>query len=113
MIAAKIEIKTNRIPGLLPELNQRVAEICEGAAFACEALAKSIAPIDTGFLRSSIQAQAENKTSWIVAVGAEYGINVEMGTTRQAAQPYMTPAAENVRPQFLGQMQRVAEEVAR
>ena len=33
----------------------------------------------------------------IVAVGAEYGVWVEYGTARQAAQPYLEPAIEAVR----------------
>jgi len=113
VITGKIEIKFNHLPALTPDVQRRVAEIVESAAFACEGLAKSIAPIDTGFLRSSIQAQPERPLSWVVAVGAEYSISVEFGTSRQAAQPYLTPASENVRPTFLGQMQRVVEEAAR
>lgn len=113
MITPTIEVKFNHLPAMTPVIHWRAAEVVEGAAFACEALAKSIAPIDTGFLRSSIQAQPETPLSWIVAVGADYGKEVEFGTSRQAAQPYMTPASENVRPTFLGQMQRIVEEAAR
>ncbi len=36
--------------------------------------------------------------SAIVAVGAEYGVYVEYGTVNQAAQPYLEPAVEGVRP---------------
>lgn len=36
----------------------------------------------------------------IVADGVEYGLNVEMGTTRMSAQPFMVPAVEAVRPGF-------------
>lgn len=35
-----------------------------------------------------------------VAVGASYGIYVEMGTTRMPARPYFYPAVEAVRPGF-------------
>jgi HK97 gp10 family phage protein len=34
----------------------------------------------------------------IVAVGAHYGIYVELGTDRMGAQPYLLPAVEAVRP---------------
>lgn len=113
MITPTIEIKFNNLPRLTPELDRRVADIVAGAAFACEGLAKSIAPIDTGALRSSIQASPESEKSWVIAVGVEYGKSVEFGTSRQAAQPYLTPASENVRSMFLGQMQSVVEEAAR
>ena len=112
MISARVEVKFNHIPNLVPALDRRVAEICEGAAFACEGLAKAFAPIDTGFLRSSIQASPESRHSWVVGVGADYGIHQEFGTSNMAAHPFMTPAAENVRPTFLGQMQNVVNEVA-
>lgn len=113
MINATIEIKINKLPGMAISLNRRVAEICESAAFACEAQAKVNAPVDTGFLRNSIQASPENPQSWIVAVGADYGIHLEFGTGKQPAQPYLTPASESVRPVFLGQMQNAPNEVAR
>lgn len=93
---------------------------------ACEDIqngAQRRAPVDTGFLRSSIytvtskgstygqglkgdrQQQpeipaAENDTTGYVAVGAEYGIYVEFGASGRPAQPYMVPAAEAVRPSF-------------
>lgn len=35
-------------------------------------------------------------TRYIVAVGAEYGAYVEFGTSSNAAQPYLFPAAETV-----------------
>jgi hypothetical protein len=33
---------------------------------------------------------------WIVVVGAEYGVYVELGTSNMAAQPYLFPAAKEV-----------------
>lgn len=36
----------------------------------------------------------------IVAVGAEYGIHVEYGTDRAAAQPYLSPAVDKARPDW-------------
>lgn len=113
MISATIEVKFNNLPKLTPALNRRVEQIVEGAAFACEGQAKAFAPVDTGTLRNSIQAEPESPKSWIVAPHTDYAIHVEYGTSRQAAKPYMTPATENVRPIFLGQMQAVVEESAR
>jgi len=43
----------------------------------------------------------------IVAVGAEYGLYVEMGTSRTPAQPYLGPAAEGQREAFTEAMKRV------
>jgi len=52
------------------------------------------------------EASVDDLTA-IVAVGAEYGIYVEMGTSRQAAQPYLGPAAEGQRQAFEQAMQKV------
>ncbi|MBF6592648.1 MAG: hypothetical protein IVW57_19230, partial [Ktedonobacterales bacterium] len=80
---------------------------------------------DTGFMKSSIYTvtsqgssygaklhnqgnrellpQAQRKTglgvaSALVAVGAAYGQDVEFGTSKMAAKPFLIPAAEAVRP---------------
>ena len=55
-------------------------------------------------------------TAAYVAVGANYGIYVELGTTRRAAKPYFYPAVEAVRPSFdaaMSAIQAKLEEAAR
>lgn len=49
----------------------------------------------------------------IVAVGVEYGIDVERGTVRQAPQPYLTPAVEEVRPLFKNAVASAVREAMR
>ncbi|GIK73808.1 MAG: hypothetical protein BroJett021_27960 [Chloroflexota bacterium] len=67
------------------------------AAFLVERAAKVKAPVDTGFLRNSIQTVSVTDREAVVAVGAEYGIYQEMGTRFMRAQPFMRPALENNR----------------
>lgn len=43
-------------------------------------------------------------TEAIVAVAANYGIYVEFGTVHMSAIPYLTPAAELVRPQLMASL---------
>lgn len=74
------------------------------AAHDIEARAKNAAPVDTGFLKSSIRADQEGPFTWRVDVQAEYGGYVEFGTSRMAARPYFTPAVEFVRPSFIQAM---------
>jgi HK97 gp10 family phage protein len=62
------------------------------AAHDCEAMAKANAPVDTGFLRNSIQAVKISNGIWQVNVGAAYGFFVEFGTRRSGAQPFLYPA---------------------
>lgn len=53
--------------------------------------ARSLAPVDTGRLRSSIQA---SKGDGYVEIGTnvEYAVFVEFGTRFQPAQPFLRPA---------------------
>lgn len=89
-----------------------IAEIVEAAARQCEAWAKALAPVDTGFLRNSIQVGSESYLVWFVKVGAEYAIFVEFGTVTMPAHPYFVPAIEQVRPRYIGQMQEVVTKAA-
>ena len=78
-----------------------------GAAIATEA--KRNAPVDTGRLRASIVAGNAEPSEYGVSVevkagGAnevddvlvDYAPHVEYGTSRMAAQPFLTPAAYSV-----------------
>lgn len=118
MLTATIEVKFNRLPPMPADLRKRVDEIIEGAAFAVEAQAKAVVPVDTGALKNSIQAAPEDDAggrsgTWIVSTGeTTYAAEVEFGSNGRAARPYFTPAVELVRPRFLGQMQSVVEEIA-
>lgn len=79
----------------------KVAAAVEKAALDIEAHAKANAPVDTGFLRSAIKAEPTgNPLRWLITSYAFYSVFQEYGTSRMAAQPYMTPAAELVRPQL-------------
>lgn len=70
--------------------------IAKGAA-DLEAAAKQRAPVDTGFLRSSITRDIQGLTATIGPT-ANYGVYVEMGTSRMRPQPYMAPALADVVP---------------
>ena len=124
-----LESLFNYLP-LVPERVQEAAvEAVKKAAFDIAALAIDGPPRDTGFLKGSIYVEVhsgENKypysaieeptkpdaeilpeieapsssTVAYVAVGANYGIYVEFGTRNMPAQPYLTPAAEIVKPEL-------------
>lgn len=96
--------------GMMNVARQAVAK----AALDIQAQAQSRAAVDTGFLRSSIQARqvGGNATSgsitWRVTVTAEYGVYVEYGTRFMDAQPFFFPAIEEVAPTFLEAMRRIS-----
>jgi len=56
-------------------------------------LAKQLAPVRTGHLRSSIYAKI---SEWVTEIGAEatYALFVELGTRYMQARPYLYPAIQ-------------------
>jgi HK97 gp10 family phage protein len=85
----------NRIPALIAavEANARAAVKAHADKIASDARAR--APVQTGYLRSSIHSESVStgKEAQII-VGAEYGRFVEYGTYKMAAQPFLNPALE-------------------
>jgi HK97 gp10 family phage protein len=67
-------------------------EAVQEAGINTEAGAKQACPVDTGRLRSSIQYQNTGPAECQVGTPVEYAAFVELGTSRQSAQPYLFPA---------------------
>lgn len=78
------------------------------AAFDCQALAQQNAAVRTGFMRNSIHVEKVNESLYRVIVGAHYGIFVELGTSKMAAQPFLFPAYVPTSKALLAVMQRIA-----
>jgi HK97 gp10 family phage protein len=57
--------------------------------------AQRLVPVDTGFLWSSIKGKTSGG-SFEVKASARYASFVEFGTSKMAAQPFMTPAVESI-----------------
>lgn len=118
----------NLFPELAKRLHDTVAQLVVKAAFDVEAMAKDLAPVATGHLKSSIYVvpgkgestygqgvegdgellpeveKPKSDQEAAVAVGAAYGIYVEMGTRFAGSQPYLMPAAEAMRGPFTAAM---------
>lgn len=95
-------------------------------------MAKSLVPVDTGKLRDKMKIYSARlgRKQKKVAVGAmvswpkskagtspaRYAAAVELGTTRQAAQPFLRPAAKACKPEvvaiFKKEMARLVKETA-
>ena len=58
-----------------------------------QGIAKRLCPVDTGNLRNSIEVTAVPDGAE-VGTSVEYAPYVEMGTSKQTAQPYLRPAAQ-------------------
>lgn len=76
-----------------------------------QATAQRLAPVDTGFLRSSIgvtYSGAGATFSASIAATAEYASYVEYGTSRTPPQPFLGPAFEQHMPALEAAMARIA-----
>lgn len=109
----RLEIKRDRLKGMDARARRLLSAVVRKAAADVEAGAKVRAPVDTGALRNSIQAQEVSPLVSQVAVGVEYGVYVEYGTHKASAQPYLNPAVEQVQPGFLAAVGRAIEEAAK
>jgi len=123
----------NHLNALANALASAIARVVTKTAFDIEAQAAENAPVDTGALQASIYErtytshdrhdktrgkgffplikQPPNQYEAYVAVGANYGIYVEMGTRRMPAQPYFYPAIEANRQPFIDAMSSLEDKL--
>lgn len=125
----------NHFPQIIETFGRAASAIVRKAAFDVQATAQGKAPVATGFLKSSIYTVTTESSSYgqgvvgggagssllpsvetpsdattaFIAVGANYGVYLEFGTSRMAARPYMTPAADEVAPSFVAAWERLEE----
>lgn len=90
-----VRIDSGAVRALLDGPDGPVAAEILRRGIRVERVAKSLCPVDTGRLRSSItHALGRDSRSLYCDVGTdvEYAPYVEFGTLRQGAQPYLRPA---------------------
>ena len=73
-------------------LEDAVYQALEAIGITAEAHAKEICPVDTGRLRASITHAIDGDTV-VIGTNVEYAAEVELGTSRRKAKPYLAPAA--------------------
>ena len=91
---------SSRVPAYTARSLALINAATRKAVMDIEGRAKGRAPVDTGFLRSSIQGSMTGETEGRVDALAHYAVFVEFGTSRMGAQPYLIPAAEEVAPVY-------------
>lgn len=99
-------IVKSRVPQVRGAAVARAEQVTAKAAHDIEAHATAGAPVDTGLLRNSIAARGQG-LAWVVESPVDYSVYQEFGTSKMAAQPYMTPAAELVFPSFVAAMRSI------
>jgi len=119
-----VELDTRKLNKLIRKIPGNVADAVAATAFAIERQAKINSPVDTGALRASIYTRIgnrdnyseaasavagrkagtqisqlprpENATTAYVGPGVEYGIYVELGTSKRGAREFLLPAVRTV-----------------
>lgn len=83
----------NHIPALIAAVEANSRAAVKSTADKIRDDAKARAPVDTGYLRSSIVSTSVSTGKEAeIQVGAEYGIYVEYGTYKMGARPFLSPA---------------------
>lgn len=86
------------------KMNKRAQDVIVNNTMKVEGEAKRRCPVDTGRLRSSIHHEFERLAfSGLIVRGrvltkVHYAPHVEYGTYKMAAQPYMRPAFQKIKP---------------
>lgn len=101
MVKVSVVVVSNRLPGMATLARAAVGAAVQKAVFDVEAQAKTRARVDTGAMRNSIHGEMTGEAEGQVSTGVDYAIYNEYGTAHMPAQPFMTPAAEAVRPSFV------------
>ncbi len=84
------------------------SEILEVAAHVILRQSKLNTPVDTGNLRNSQYIDNQGDKVYLV-VNAKYAAYVEYGTEKMAAKPYLRPAIEGTKDEFLRVMKEEIE----
>ncbi|MFN7948379.1 MAG: HK97-gp10 family putative phage morphogenesis protein [Blastocatellia bacterium] len=105
MLRTKVTLQS-KVPRLRQQM-KLASQVVRKAVRDIRANAQAAAPVDTGFLRNSIQSQMQSELTGEVTVGADYAIYVEFGTSRRPATPFLMPAVERVRPAFEAAMKQL------
>lgn len=79
------------VSGWEKNIEEAKAQLLEQLAQQVEDEAAERVPVLTGNLRDTLFHQVEGDKA-IVGATAEYAADVELGTSQQAAQPYLRPA---------------------
>ena len=108
----QLRLGLNSLADLAPRIMDAVDAEMEDAAEELAYIAQELAPVRTGFLRSSIHVERIDHLALQVRADAEYAAFVEYGTHRQAAQPFMTPAMETIKQSYAPRIARRIREDA-
>ena len=100
-MAFRMEVKFNRLPQMGPAVRKACSDVVRKAATDVLADALTRVPVDTGNLKGSGgPVNMIGPLTAEIVFSAEYAAYVELGTHKMAAQPYLTPAMDQIREPF-------------
>ncbi|MGM9987231.1 MAG: HK97-gp10 family putative phage morphogenesis protein [Bacillaceae bacterium] len=109
---ANIKIKS-KISQVSEEKQARINDVVSDTLLKIQAGAKQRSPVDTGHMKRNIKVEMLDDSHGKVGTKAEdveYAHFVEFGTSKQSAQPFLFPAAEDERPNFHAEIKKVMSE---
>lgn len=106
-IAASLQRKAGRI-------GMQGATVLRKSVLDGERIAKQFAPVDTGYLQSTVTHEFRGDGRNTVMEGewgpeAEYGGFVEWGTARTAPQAFVGPSLDRVTPDFIAAVEAISD----
>ena len=102
---------TPRLRRFKPHLTMELPKQVLPVGRRMEAHAKSIVPVRTGYLRSTIHFRPEGPFTFTFEATAPYASFVEFGTYRMNPRPYLRPALERFRYELQRAVERAVREV--
>lgn len=106
---------TTKLETYRADKTDEVIEIVADTAFKIQANGKTRAAVDTGNMKRNIKVEiaSDGLSAKIGTRGddVEYAVHVEFGTNDTPAQPFMVPAHEEERPEFLSKLKDTLGEV--
>lgn len=103
-----VEVRQNNVKEVLAKMVSAKARGLETIGLLAEGYAKKACPVDTGRLRDSITHATVGEDEYI-GTNVEYGPYVELGTSKQTAQPYLRPAAQDHAAQYRSALRSAME----
>lgn len=90
---------------------EEIKDCVEEKTVECKDKAKELCPVDTGYLKNSIDYRIEDGgTTGTVYVTAYYAKIQEYGDATHHAQPYLNPAFNLVKKSFVDELNEIVEE---